>query len=302
DADGVSDVLTSGQEADERWTVRLQRGVRGSGLGAPVIVAENVGLTLRFERSLAAGDLDGDGKLDFVVPDASKRNLLLFRGAGNGSFAPPRAIPIEGPAYPSVDSSRIAIADVTGDSRADLVVNGESFLETSILIQQSDGTFVERFRLPAGNSDVAARDVNGDGAADVIVSDGTRDGSEVVVYFATCAESLRAVPPAVRLLAPATVPEKKTVELSVVLDAPDAAGTVWLVEGHYHDDSSRVLATATVSGGRAHFFTSTLSRGTHRLKAVYSGDGRLARAVSPVIDVAVTEAPPTGPRRRSVRR
>jgi hypothetical protein len=302
DADGVSDVLTSGQEADERWTVRLQRGVRGTGLGTSVIVAENVGSTSRYERSLAVGDVDGDGKLDFVVPDASERNLLLFRGAGNGSFTPPRAIPIEGPENADIDASRIAIADVTGDSRADLVVDGESFIETAILVQQSDGTFVERFRLPTGGRDVAARDVNGDGVADVIVGEGTQDGSEVVVYYATCAESLRAVPPAVRLLAAATVPEKKTVELSVVLDAPDAAGTVCLVEDHYYADSSRVLATATVSGGRAHFFTSTLSRGTHRLKAVYSGDGRLARAVSPVIQVVVTEAPPTGPRRRSVRR
>lgn len=301
--DGRPDILTSGAEPDGRHTVRLMTG------GHSVIVADPVIAGNRAAKTLAIGDVDGDGKLDFVTPSASRRELLLFPGNGNGTFASPQRIPIEGPRFIEVLSelSGVTLAEMTGDGRLDLIVSGESFVvaafesdNTSILAQQPDGTFTEVSRLQYGDRrGSAAGDVNGDGSADLIVPGLTA----MIVHISACRDALRANPPVVRLLVSPQSPERSTVVFSAVLDTPEAGGSILLIDRDRENDdgTSIIVGTAPVVAGRATIVANTLARGTHQLKAVYSGDGRFARAISGMVEHEVTEPPPAGPRRRSAR-
>jgi hypothetical protein len=55
-------------------------------------------------------------------------------------------------------------------------------------------------------------------------------------------------------------------------------------------DGSTKLGTATVSGGAAGFTTSTLTVGTHSIKAVYSGDSNFKTSTSAVLSQVVNSA------------
>ena len=57
-------------------------------------------------------DIDGDGRADIV---ATWNSGLVFRGAGDGTFAPPEGFAFGGP---------VAVADVTGDGLLDIVAHG----------------------------------------------------------------------------------------------------------------------------------------------------------------------------------
>jgi hypothetical protein len=70
---------------------------------------------------VATGDFDGDGHADFVIANggvqtAARRELQLFRGRGDGSFAEPTRAALEGTPY------QVAAADFDRDGRADLAI------------------------------------------------------------------------------------------------------------------------------------------------------------------------------------
>jgi hypothetical protein len=61
------------------------------------------------------------------------------------------------------------------------------------------------------------------------------------------------------------------------------SGTVVLKDG------STVLATLTLRQGRAHYVTSSLAPGTHKITATYSGDTTFNPHHSPVLEQKVTQ-------------
>lgn len=118
----------------------------------------------RFARDLAAGDLNGDGRIDLVVADEGTSQLSILRGADNGFTAEERIATVRAP-------RRVLLADVSGDGRADVLVIGDGgFVVHSVLPNgglsvphtlHSDGQLV----------DVAAADVNRDGHIDLALLD-----------------------------------------------------------------------------------------------------------------------------------
>src|SRR5690606_18559365 len=78
-------------------------------------------------RSLAVGDVDGDGLLDVV---AAGEALVVFRGHGDGTLAAPVAT-----ALPSPVSGLLTVGDLDGDGRPDVVAGG------AVLRGLGDGTF-----------------------------------------------------------------------------------------------------------------------------------------------------------------
>lgn len=135
-----------------------------------------------FEASMiAVGDLNNDGKPDLVVVDCG--DCYVIRGAGvvgvligngDGTFQP--AI-VYGPG--GVTPLFVAIADVNGDGKLDLVVanrcgNNGCLNEAlvGILLGNGDGTFKPAVSYGSGglfSQSVAVSDFNGDGRPDLAV-------------------------------------------------------------------------------------------------------------------------------------
>lgn len=124
--------------------------------------------------SLAAGDFDGDGWLDLVTVGGSA--LLMYRGAGDGSFAAPKQLG----AYINGPAKRMRATDLDGDGFLDILLV-EQF---RVSVFYGTGTpALDRVDLysPLGTASAATADFDGDGHVDVAVSIGTSNGS-VMVY------------------------------------------------------------------------------------------------------------------------
>jgi hypothetical protein len=140
--------------------------------------------------SVAVADVNGDGKPDLLVanpcatPDFSgtcfsNGSAGVLLGNGDGTFQPAVTYDSGG-----LQPSSIAVADVNGDGKPDLVVGNCSFSGGSIncttgngavdvLLANGDGTFQPAATYSSGGSaptSVAIADVNGDGKPDLLVA------------------------------------------------------------------------------------------------------------------------------------
>jgi len=138
--------------------------------------------------TLAAADLNGDGKQDIVLSDGGGigniGSVLVFLGKGEGTFRPPVRYDSGGT---SADS--VFVADVNGDNKPDILVahcgqtlpsGPDCALEAtvSVLLGKGDGTFRAAVSYGSGGFGaiaIAVADVNGDGKADMIVTNGISD-------------------------------------------------------------------------------------------------------------------------------
>ena len=96
---------------------------------------------------VAAADFNGDGKPDLVVTDSGRRygsppvagSVRIYRNLGGGNFA--AAVILPGPMYPE----GLAIGDVNGDGRPDIVVTSESAAFANdtlyVFLGNGDGSF-----------------------------------------------------------------------------------------------------------------------------------------------------------------
>ena len=92
-------------------------------------------------HSIAAGDLNGDTDLDLVTADYDSNSATVLVGRGSGRFDVNSANPIAAGSKPR----SVAIADLNGDTRPDLVTANENSNNVSVLL--NSGVLISGNRL-----------------------------------------------------------------------------------------------------------------------------------------------------------
>jgi hypothetical protein len=121
-------------------------------------------------HSVAVADVNGDGKPDAVVAnfDAVSGPVGVLLGNGDGSFQPVVLYDSGG-----VNPWSVAVADVNGDGKPDLLVANRYSRNIGVLLGNGDGTFRRAVTYNSGGNwavSVAVADVNGDGKPDLVVA------------------------------------------------------------------------------------------------------------------------------------
>ncbi|MGH9961291.1 MAG: FG-GAP repeat domain-containing protein, partial [Pyrinomonadaceae bacterium] len=124
--------------------------------------------------TIAAGDVNGDGLPDLVVPHRDEGQSYIFVNDGKGGFAEKHSF---GPAKSSTRA--IALGDLNGDGRPDIVIGDEAGGGAFIYFNQGHFRFSEPLPI-AEKSDVlystAIADMNGDGHPDVVLGNENTPG------------------------------------------------------------------------------------------------------------------------------
>lgn len=141
---------------------------------------------------VVVADVDGDGKPDLVVLNCGNcygppsithpGSVGIMRGNGDGTFRPAVSYRT-GTASPRF----VAVADVNGDDKLDLVVANRCIdngclveAVVAVLLGNGDGTFQAAVTYNSGGlftSSVAVADVNGDGKPDLLVGNDCADSN-----------------------------------------------------------------------------------------------------------------------------
>ncbi len=125
-----------------------------------------------FAISVVIADVNGDGHPDLIVANycqvptnCNVGNISVLQGNGDGTFLPPVS-------YNAGSGTRgMAVADVNGDGKPDVIVENGSPIVT-VLLNNGDGTF-QPFATPDVGGFIlalAVGDVNGDGKPDLLAT------------------------------------------------------------------------------------------------------------------------------------
>jgi hypothetical protein len=137
--------------------------IQASAPSGPVLAGDNPG-------QIVAADLNADGISDLVTANGFAKGFAntvsVLLGNGNGTFGPPQTLPVG--KFPG----SVAVADVNGDGKPDIVAGNFLDNDVSVLLGNGDGTFQPQQMFDVGPlpDTVAVADVNGDGRPDIITS------------------------------------------------------------------------------------------------------------------------------------
>ncbi|HVS28724.1 MAG TPA: FG-GAP-like repeat-containing protein, partial [Solirubrobacteraceae bacterium] len=165
--DGRLDLAVA-NAADNTVSVLLGdgRGHFTSAPGSPLAVGAS-------PQKIAAADLNGDGRPDIVTVNRMSNDLSVLLNAGAGAFAAHVDYPVGPGAQGPFD---VAIGDINGDGKPDLVSANRDSSSVSVLMGNGSGTFAPALSSPfdargaalsAGPTAVTLADLNLDRRLDV---------------------------------------------------------------------------------------------------------------------------------------
>ncbi|MGH7597950.1 MAG: FG-GAP repeat domain-containing protein [bacterium] len=118
---------------------------------------------------LAAADLNQDGKLDLITPNVASNNVTALLGDGNARFAAAAGSP-----YPVLNRPyNVAIGEINGDAKLDLVITHDDINNMTILWGEGNGSFQRApnspYNLGRRGYKVIIAEVNNDAKKDLVV-------------------------------------------------------------------------------------------------------------------------------------
>ena len=189
DGDGKPELVV----ANVNSTVSVYRNVSTSGsIGSGSFAAKVDFTTGTSPRSVAIGDLDGDGKLDLAVANQGSTNVSVFRNTSSSIGTISLAAKVDFTTGTSPYS--VAIGDLDGDGKPDLAVANVGSNMVSVFRNTATsgtidlGSFAIKVDFTTGSVpiSVAIGDLDGDGKPDLAVAN---SGSTTVSIFRNIATS-----------------------------------------------------------------------------------------------------------------
>jgi hypothetical protein len=133
---------------------------------------------------VAAGDVDGNGTIEYVTGQGPGGNSLLVVSDAVGDALLERQ-----PFGSSWHGLFVAVGDLDGDARADIVASADSWTEPRVVVYDGSGTekasFLAFDASFQGGVRVAAGDVDGDGRSEIIAAAGPGGPPVVRIFDAT---------------------------------------------------------------------------------------------------------------------
>jgi hypothetical protein len=165
--DGAADVALTDADGVK---VLIHSGAAGSTTFAAPVSVFNASIS--GENIVAVADVDGDGLNDLIItdPDATDGQpsvyVLIQSPATHGQFLSPVRYPLGTTSLPR----SIAVADLNGDGRPDIVVGTKSGVAVLLQSAATAGTFATAVDYSAADvNEIAIADVNGDGLPDLVI-------------------------------------------------------------------------------------------------------------------------------------
>jgi hypothetical protein len=153
--------------------------------------------TLATPALAAVGDLNGDHKPDLITANSIAGTIDVLLGRGDGSLGAPTSYTTGSPqsddcSYPAGPSA-VALADVNGDGKLDVVTANRYAGTVSVMLGKGDGAFPDHVDYPAGGIregycskavgpvSVAVGNLDGDGYLDIVTANQGKDTASVLL-------------------------------------------------------------------------------------------------------------------------
>jgi hypothetical protein len=167
----------------------------------------------------------------------------------------------------------IALADINGDGKLDILVANTIDGSLGVLPGQGDGTFLPPLTFGFNEClcySVAITDVNSDGKPDILMSGlGPSDRGTVVVFINSVAGSYSGT---MTTLSSSLNPSFYGQAVTFTAQVTSAQGAIPDGEPVTFSTGKTFLASVPLAGGNAVYTTSSLSANSHLIKATYTGD------------------------------
>ncbi len=175
DGDGKPDLIVANGRSNTIAVFRnagISGSITSSSFNAKVDFA-----TSQLPYSVAIGDVDGDGKLDLAVANESNNTVSVFRNTSSIGNISSNSFAAKVDLMSDYLPFSVAIADIDGDGKPDIVVANEDSANVTVFRNQSISgditptSFAKKVAFKSGNGpySVAIADIDGDGKPDLVV-------------------------------------------------------------------------------------------------------------------------------------